>query len=76
MDGLENLEMMPTGEQRITEIAEHSQLLRNYYETGDPAANPELLHLLVLKHVSNEQIRETIREVMLMGSTTGPNAAL
>lgn len=51
-------------------------LLRNYYETGDPMATGELFHLLVLKYVTNEQIRETIREISLMDSTIDPNAEL
>ncbi|RYY06518.1 MAG: hypothetical protein EOP43_06115 [Sphingobacteriaceae bacterium] len=76
MDELEELEMIPTGQQLVTEIAEYSQLLRNYYETGDPMATGELFHLLVLKYVTNEQIRETIREISLMDSTIDPSTEL
>lgn len=76
MDNLEELEILPTGEHLITEIVEHSQLLRNYYETGDPMATGELFHLLVLKYVTNEQARDTIREVQLLASTIDPETQL
>lgn len=76
MDNLEELEILPAGEHLVTEIAEHSQLLRNYYETGDPMATGELFHLLVLKYVTNEQVRDTIREVHLLSSTINPETQL
>lgn len=76
MDNLEELEILPTGEHLITEIVEHSQLLRNYYETGDPMATGELFHLLVLKYVTNEQAKDTIREVQLLASTIDPETQL
>lgn len=76
MDSLEGLEILPTGQQLVTEIAEHSHLLRNYYETADPMATGELFHLLVLKYVTNEQIRDTIREVHLLDSTIDPETEL
>lgn len=76
MDNLEELEILPTGEHLITEIVEHSQLLRNYYETGDPVATGELFHLLVLKYVTNEQVRDTIREVHLLSSTINTETQL
>lgn len=76
MDNLEELEILPTGEHLINEIAEHAQLLRNYYDTGDPMATGELFHLLVLKYVTNEQVRDTIREVYLLASTIDPEVEL
>lgn len=76
MDNLEELEILPTGQQLVTEIGEHAQLLRNYYETGDPAATGELFYLLVMKYVTNEQVRETIREVHLLDSSINPKTEL
>ncbi|QJD98519.1 hypothetical protein HH214_21420 (plasmid) [Mucilaginibacter robiniae] len=61
MEEMENL--LPTGDALKEQIAQVSQELRNHYEEGSQDANMTLMHLLVLKYVTNAQVGETLMEI-------------